>query len=189
MVSCALANLRILLGNFFCPFKVSENHFQILIFQVFCTQETFMHCGTRVTLILVAYSSLNHRRNPRPQKVKSYGVIEALSWSIPLIFVIVALSILDLTLMLCPFMGVKIPLNSSSISVHLLTSHQYFTSSQTTKRKILFIVFFQLFKEREKKKILEESSMPNVTSRSFRSPPFCSVFPNCSSGKDGNFLE
>ena len=124
----------------------------------------------RVTLILVKpYSSLNHRRNPRPQKVKSYGVIEALSWSILLIFVIVALSILDLTLMLCPFMGVKIPLNSSSISVHLLTSHQYFTSSQTTKRKILFIVFFQLFKEREKKKILEESSMPNVTSRSFRS--------------------
>ena len=97
------------------------------------------------------YSSLNHRRNPRPQKVKSYGVIEALSWSILLIFVIVALSILDLTLMLCPFMGVKIPLNSSSISVHLLTSHQYFTSSQTTKRKILFIVFLQLFKEREKK--------------------------------------
>lgn len=110
-----------------------------------------MHCGTSHFDFSTPYSSLNHRRNPRPQKVKSYGVIEALSWSILLIFVIVALSILDLTLMLCPFMGVKIPLNSSSISVHLLTSHQYFTSSQTTKRKILFIVFFQLFKEREKK--------------------------------------
>ena len=153
MVSCALANLRILLGNFFCPFKVSENHFQILIFQLFCTQETFMHCGTSHFDFSTPYSSLNHRRNPRPQKVKSYGVIEALSWSILLIFVIVALSILDLTLMLCPFMGVKIPLNSSSISVHLLTSRRTSTLPVVKPPKEKFYLLFSSnFSKNEKKK-------------------------------------